>query len=497
MKIGIYVKKPESIFSNGCIQQTFFLKKLFDNIGYQTDFLSIEKTYTHFDLTNDPIIFTNENFDYSSYTCVMLGSLVLLPETNQSIIDNLKKHNTNVINLICGNVFVLHQEEFVFDVHNIISHYKQDYFTENWVLEMYDYAKDYIQMLSNKPTHIMPYVWDIDIIKNYVDKFNILKEHTPSNNEKVNLLIFEPNMSIHKNALVPLVIANQYYRMNKHKVNKVYMFCGDKITDSNRKSNQYLAKFEIVQDKKLETYGRIIMPYIIDVITKNNNFVNVVLSYNILNNLNFIHLEMFYLGIPIIHNCEPFKDNGLFFDNFDLTTAVNLIDTVRTSFDKTKYISQCKPIIEHFSPNNASRQHHYKCILDTFVSKIEESNNTVSPKNENACPNEMYSDPHMFYQGTGYVLFCNQETNIASINRILRHISDEKEKAYVELFFVALSCPIQLHDIVFDELIDISILYETEKMTKANCIKLSSFATVHFININSFTSMNDVETYTK
>ena len=65
MKVGILIKKPENIFSNGCIQQTYFLKKLFDNLNYDVSLLSIEVDYTHFEMTSEPIVFTDEKFNFS------------------------------------------------------------------------------------------------------------------------------------------------------------------------------------------------------------------------------------------------------------------------------------------------------------------------------------------------------------------------------------------------------------------------------------------------
>ena len=49
------------------------------------------------------------------------------------------------------------------------------------------------------------------------------------------------------------------------------------------------------------------------------NIRYVVLSGNIRNNLNFIHLECMYLQIPIIHNCLPYQDNGLYYCDNDIT----------------------------------------------------------------------------------------------------------------------------------------------------------------------------------
>lgn len=486
MRIGIFIKKPENIFSNGCIQQTYFLKKLFENCAYDVDFLSIESHYTNFELTNESIIFTNNTFDFSPYNCVILGSLVLLPETNKPFIDNLLSYNIQIINLICGNVYILHQEEFVFQKHNILTHYRQEYFTENWVLEMYNYARDYVQMVSATDTLITPYVWDIDIIKEYIESNEIFTTEIVEDTSKVNLLIFEPNMSIHKNALVPLLICDEYYKQNKDKVNKVYVFCGDKVI----KESNFVQQLDIYKDKKMETYARIIMPYIVDVIQKNNNFRNIVVSYNILNNLNFLHLEMFYLGFPIIHNCKPFEQNGLYFDDFELLKAVELIETVRVEFDKTSYINQCKPILDEFAPTNQTRISTYKDLFSRFE-KISTISKLVDIETEDITD---YVDENIFYQGSGYVFFLQNSEEVSKLQDSINALSSTKEKHYIEIFLQE-NVNLLLSDLSFNELLNVTILHHNVNINLHYVIKNSSFQEVKYINVHK--SMQDVKVYTK
>jgi hypothetical protein len=477
MKVGILIKKPENIFSNGCIQQTYFLKKLFDNLNYDVSLLSIEVDYTHFEMTSEPIVFTDEKFNFSSFNCIILGSLVLLPETNQVYIDNLMSYNINIINLICGNVFILHQEEFVFKTHKIIKNYKQSYITQNWVLEMYDYSLDYVRMLSDCDTKITPYVWDVDIVKEYVEKNNIHQKLVKPDNSKVNLLIFEPNMSIHKNALVPLLICDEYYKRNKETVNKVYVFCGDIVV--NPTNIGFLKNLDIYLDNKIESYGRIIMPYIMDVIQKNNPYMNIVVSYNLLNNLNFLHLEMFYLGFPIVHNCKPFEQNGMFFDNFELMKAVDIIQHTRLHFNREEYIEQCKPILETFSPKNEERLNTYREIFNQFDKK------TILPID--------YIDKDMFYQGSGYVVFIEHIDDIEKLKNVYEKITSIKEKTHLEIFFQE-NVAIEDNELLFNELVSTNILSTNSKIDKTYTIRSSSFKEVKYININS---MDDIEVYTK
>jgi hypothetical protein len=421
--IGILLKKPENVFSNGCIQQVLFLKKLFQNVGFPVDFLSVEPGYTTFDLSNDVIIFTDANFDFSNYHCIVLGSLVLSGESNIPYINNLMKHNVPIINLICGNVFVLHQEEFVFNTHNIMSNYIQPYITENWVMEMYDYAIDYVKMLSNKPSKIVPYTWDADIIKAYIANNKVFQSSGARNNSQINLLLFEPNMSIHKNALIPLLICEEYYRQNKNKLHKIYAFCSDSVIQ--HLNPAIINHLSIFKDNKLEVYGRIIMPYIVDTIEKNNPFLNVVVSYNLLNRLNFLHLEMFHIGIPIIHNCKPFHHNGLYFQDFDLLKAVSLIEHVRTSFDKESYIQNCKTnIIDKFASSNKQRIDDYEHLLLSLGKK--QADNPLNTSSFFEIKNDHHSK--LFKQGEGFVVVISSDQHVnLSLIAIKNLVENEKQ----------------------------------------------------------------------
>ena len=44
---------------------------------------------------------------------------------------------------------------------------------------------------------------------------------------------------------------------------------------------------------------------------------------DIRNELNFLNLEAFHLNIPIIHNCKPFMENGLYYSDNDETCEYN------------------------------------------------------------------------------------------------------------------------------------------------------------------------------
>ena len=362
-KIGILAIKPQNIFTNGCVQQIYFLCKVLRNAGAVVSLISVHEDFVTFGIgdASEEVVFTNNTTNFNEYDLIILGSLVLLESRpdNLKYIENMCSHkNLCIVQFICGNLFILHQEEFVFGHHEIMHHISQSFIHKTWLMEMYDYSKDFIRIASRTPTDTSSYVWDVDFIQEYIKLNDILKTTIPANNSMVNLLIFEPNMSVHKNALVPLLICEDYYRKYPHRVNKIYIFCANESPNIHK----YIQNLDC--KARIEIQGRIIMPHVIDIIKKNNPYLNIVISYTLLNKLNFIHLELMYIGVPIIHNCEPFKANGLYYNDIQcINLAVDYIEPLRINFKKDSYKQLCEPIIQEFASSNKNRIHAYEHLL--------------------------------------------------------------------------------------------------------------------------------------
>ena len=358
-RIGLLLKKPESVFSNGCVQQPLFLRKSLVNAGFEVDFLGTEKDYREFEFTRDPIVLTDSTTDFSAYACVVLASAVLVEnENNAPYLRNMERYGVHIVSFICGNIYVLLQEEFVFSKHNIMAHYIQPYKHRNMIMEMYDYASEYLNVLSDTKTDVVPYVWDPDVIDSYV-KSNQLLQRLGDDRSKINIMIWEPNMSIHKNAFVPLLICEDYYRRYGN-LNKVYLVC---CQDIQKKHPELTSRLRIFKDNRVESFGRIIMPYMMDTISRNNNYLSVTLSYTMLNSLNFLHLEMMYLGVPIVHNNEPFEKNGMYYKDYALRDGADRLEEVRNTFSKKDYMERCASILETYASCNTERVERYRSIF--------------------------------------------------------------------------------------------------------------------------------------
>jgi hypothetical protein len=431
VKVGLLLKKPDSVFSNGCVQQPLFLKRALELGGCEVVMLGIEPDYTIFEQTQEPVEFTNALTDFSSYHVLILASVVLLEnENNMPYIENLQKYDVVIVNFICGNIYILHQEEFVFQKHQIMHHYMQNYYHMNWIMEMYDYCEDYLRIMSNKPTEVVPYLWDPDIVQNYVSENHLLRT-LGSNTEKINIMIFEANMSIHKNSLIPLLICEEFHRKFPGKLNKVYVFCCEKLLGENSGLVRWLSIFK---DKKVEVYGRIVMPYIVDVISKNNDYLSVMLSYTLLNRLNFIHLEMMHLGIPIVHNCKPFEMNGNYFEDHDLRGAAVALERIRTTFvDANAYKEACAPILKKYSATDSERVETYKGLVDEIVKRFD-LRVQPPPTAPRVSEIEQQSFP-VFKSGEGVQLLVSNSRTLGLARSIMRDWKERLMNKCVEIAY--------------------------------------------------------------
>lgn len=451
-KIGLVIRNPQSVFTNGCVQQAVFLKQLIVSLGFPCDYIGVEESFQTFPITNEPIKIVTKNTKLSNYKLFIFVSLHLNPQNDKDIIDNIKSHNIKCVNLVCGNLYILHHEEFVFNKHNILyAHDTHTIYDEYWVLEMYPFMTDYITLLTGKPAYLLPYIWNDTIIKLHTKGLNISTDYHEISRNKINILIYEPNMSIHKTSFIPLLIAESYQKKYGDNLNKVFVFCGNKVLKES--NHEFVQRLEIYKTQKLEAYDRMIMPNTIALIKENNNYINVVVSHNIMNNLNFLHLEMLTIDVPIIHNCEPFKENQLYYDDYSSSKAMDLIEWVRTDFYlNSDYRTNAFNIKNKFHPHKYERQEIYKAHIEriTNVYVRDDKSNILGvtlPLVENIVRmidiihKQPSFDNMVFYSGLGLTILVSRQEEYKSLRGTLYNLKYVNNILPVEIVYNDLITP--------------------------------------------------------
>ena len=202
------MKYHKSLFTNGCIQQGYYLYKLLNKIS-DCELITTCKNFTKFGITNTPVNYIDSSKQLDNYSIIIFSSAII---DNCSYLSYCKIAGIKLVNLMVGNYYFINQEEIVFGKHDIISTMNNHFIDEIWMMPMYTHNKEYIEFMTGKKVVIVPYVWDPEIVDLYSKDKQLKIEYTHKQLDKINIVIMEPNISIHKTCLIPLLIANNFLR---------------------------------------------------------------------------------------------------------------------------------------------------------------------------------------------------------------------------------------------------------------------------------------------
>ena len=72
--------------------------------------------------------------------------------------------------------------------------------------------------------------------------------------------------------------------------------------------------------------------------------------------LNYVFLECFYYGIPLIHNSKMLQEYGYYYPDLDINKAAEQVKEVFNTHNTQLYIEKHKPILHKYSISNPYNQ---------------------------------------------------------------------------------------------------------------------------------------------
>jgi len=353
MKIGVTCSElvfPDNvaIFGNGHRFNVLLWYHFFTAGGYDVVFLSdkmktgvVTNTGHKYNIVNYDDWFKNEQDLLNSNLDMVLTAG--LSDTTFCML--LKKHGIKRIYSMMGNNYVTDIETIVYDKPYNTAVIR-DAYDEIWVSPHYGYSIEYYKIRYGIDNILVgPYLWGDDLVRNS-------KSIEYTSGSKLNVAICEANISDKKNCMIPLCICEK----GEKYIDMVRCYSTGKLRE-NKFFVSFCSNLNLHKNKKAVFNNRNLIPDILSV-------CNCVISTTQEVDLNYVFLECFYYGIPLIHNSKMLKDYGYYYPDLDINMAVKQIEIVFKTHNTNLYIEKHKPLLYKYSIHNTYYHEWVKSRLD-------------------------------------------------------------------------------------------------------------------------------------
>jgi hypothetical protein len=321
-KIGLLIHSGASMFSNGIVQNAYFMYQCFNSLGMKCELLAHDDEPSPLDYKKIPLRRFSTNplyFDPSEYHTIITITRGMDKDTHAL----LKSHNVAVVGFVCGNNLMHDMEDFVRGNRDNASTFigKGSVVDELWVIPSYHHSLDYLEIIRGKPAFIVPHLWSPEICRTFAaDKFkktevDLLYNIAKHTNKKIDIVIMEPNFALFKTAWIPIVASERLHLDYPELVGEVFAF---NFPESN---HAWGMADNFTLGKKLRRFKRLSMPEILSYFNDRNT-IPIFVSHQIQNSLNYLYYELLYYGYPLVHNSPDLDGCGYFYPENNIKACV-------------------------------------------------------------------------------------------------------------------------------------------------------------------------------
>jgi len=383
LKIGITFDVPKNLndfYCNGIRQNAIYFFELLNNMGYNVNLIIENSKEENINTIQKEIDFYYykysllENIFVDNYDLVFSFGF----SVSGSLLYILKMLNVKVVNYQCGNSYLISTERILYNQHDgmVCDGYPTS-FDKNkipdqiWSIpQMYKQNKGFWEVLHRTNCIQVPFIWSSNSINFVKNILKVEEEKLLFCKKEGKVGIFEPNISVMKWCLPCVLICEKAYRKYKN-IPHVYVtnMSIEKKPDefkinkfNNTEFNNICKHLEITMDKKLSVENRYIT---LDFMLK---FADIAVSHQWENPLNYLYLDLAWMGWPILHNAYLCKDVGYYYEEFDYDTAVEELNNIIKNHESVKddYLEKNRKVIDRYLPTNIELQNAYRKLIENL-----------------------------------------------------------------------------------------------------------------------------------
>jgi len=372
LKIGITIKLEsveDSMWTNGMKLNILMLINLLNNSenNYEVHLLNVKDI----SLENMPKHLQEANFGLLGDKYKDMDLLISMgAQVNQHIIDHYREDpNKKIIVYKCGNNYVLSMEAILFK--DSPEHYPifDEGIDEIWyVPQQHETNRGFYRTMYRCNVLPVPFIWDskyIDYSLNSVDAsfeagaYKKDSKYDPTK-EKKTIGVMEPNINVVKFGLIPSMIAEECYRgyIGKEKIDRLMITNSTNIV-KHKEFMGMIKTFDLYKDGKINGEARYQTAYIV------SQFMDVVISHQVLNPLNYLYLDVAYMGYPVLHNAPLCKDIGYYYEGGDTKEAAKMLEHILLTHDNNleEYKERTRKSLERYLVSNKNLILSYDALI--------------------------------------------------------------------------------------------------------------------------------------
>jgi hypothetical protein len=348
-----------SLFSNGIYQNgltMFELLKLCKNVTevYIVCFEKLEYLPPQLEKYREYIITFDQCLDKIDVFLVLTSGI---GNVTSSI---LKSKNIKIVFQIMGTEYHVFNEYICFNT-NLVNVYKKNPIDAVWISpHIYKPNKDFLEIVYDTKALIAPYVWSPYFLEESLKMIGKY-EYTPTYKNSKKISTFEPNLNYVKTSLTPTIIAEKMHMKYPDLIEKVSMFCSDKLYERPH-FVEFITDKTIYQNKKLFFERR--FPIVFSLF----EHTDIVLAHQRDLEYNYLYFDAAWLGFPLVHNSDSLKDLGYYYPDFDAEKATDVLKYVCENFDNEykEYLTKSREYISKFLYNNQENIDGYTKLIDNL-----------------------------------------------------------------------------------------------------------------------------------
>lgn len=320
MRIGISVvtHAGQNIWQNGLGQNVIFLAELFQRLPFVQSVLLIDvgdqgvmPVQVDLATRNLRLLTRREATDEVDVIVEMGGALDI------EWLDLMRARGKKVAFYCCGQPYVGLAEPAVFSKPAYA--HRPDRCDEVWYLPKDAALAPMMRMLHRCDTHEAPFIWHPQFVQQRMREVESLgmrygyeaRGTTEGGLRRgLRVAIFEPNISVVKTSVIPMLVCDEAYRADPGTVDAMHVLNTLHLKD--HPTMLYLANsLDLVRGHKATFHGRH------DIVGFMVQHADAIVSHQWQNEQNYSYLDALYGDYPLIHNSPWLKEAGYYYSGFD------------------------------------------------------------------------------------------------------------------------------------------------------------------------------------